>query len=141
MTEAPGIGNAMSGDATAPLIAIVDDDESFRKRVESLVRSAGYRSVIFESGATFLESQRKETIRCLILDIHMPEMDGLEVQRRLAAMQYSIPTIVLTGGDAELRELARKEGAFAVLPKTLGGEALLSIIALALQSGLAKRLE
>jgi FixJ family two-component response regulator len=125
----------MTAEAAAPLIAIVDDDESFRKATNGLIRSAGYRSVMFASGAAFLDSGLTHEIRCLILDIDMPGLNGLAVQRRLAEMNIRIPTIVVSGHEGELREMAREQGAFAVLPKTFGGKALLSIIKSALLSG------
>ncbi len=122
----------MSGGATAPLIAIVDDDAAVRLAMDGLVHSAGYLSVVFSSGAAFLASSLKQTIDCLILDIEMPGMDGLYVQRQLAAMHYSYPIIIVTGHEGEPREIAQKQGAFAVLPKTSSGEALLSVIKSAL---------
>jgi FixJ family two-component response regulator len=122
----------MSGDATAPLIAIVDDDASVRVAMDGLVRSAGYRSVMFGSGAEFLASHRRYLVDCLVLDIEMPGMDGLYLQRRLEAMNFSFPIIAVNGND-EHREMAQKQGAFAVLPKTSNGEALLSAIHSALQ--------
>ena len=123
----------MSGDATAPLIAIVDDDATVRVAMDGLVRSAGYRSVMFDCGAAFLASHRKYEVDCLVLDIEMPGMDGLYVQRRLAAMNFSFPIIIVTGSDDEHRQMAQKQGAFAVLPKTSNGEALLTVIHSALQ--------
>jgi FixJ family two-component response regulator len=125
----------MRVEATPPLIAIVDDEESVRVALDSLVRSAGYRSVAFESALAFLAGFQKQEIGCLILDINMPEMNGLEVQRRLIEMNCSIPIIFLSAhADSELRARALKRGAFAVLTKMLSGEALLSAIESALQS-------
>lgn len=69
--------DAVSGGAVAPLIAIVDDDASVRLAMDGLVRSAGYRSVVFNCGAAFLASGRRQLVDCLILDIEMPGMDGL----------------------------------------------------------------
>jgi FixJ family two-component response regulator len=134
------VRNTMS-DATAPLIAIVDDDASVRMAMGGLVRSAGYRSVMFGSGAEFLARHRRYEVDCLLLDIEMPGMDGLYVQRRLAAMNFSFPIIVVTGCDGEHREMAQKQGAFAVLPKASNGEALLSVIHSALQCRRKQELE
>lgn len=118
-----------------PLIAIVDNEESVRIAMDSLVRSAGYRSVAFESGEAFLASLQKQEIRCLVLDIKMPGMNGLDVQRCLTEINCSIPIIFVTGEDAELRERALKQGAFAVLMKISSGGAVLS----AIESALKKR--
>ena len=124
----------MSNEALAPLIAIVDDEELVRAAMDSLIRSAGYRSVAFESGAAFLDVDHKQEIDCLILDIDLPGLNGLDVHRRLVEMNYSIPTIFVTGHAGDLRERALREGVFAVLAKTSSGEALLSAIGAALQS-------
>jgi FixJ family two-component response regulator len=127
--------NGMTVEATAPLIAIVDDDESFRSAVDSLLRSGGYRSVAFQSGAAFLDCDHKHEIGCLILDISMPGMNGLELQRRLAEMKSSIPIVFVTGHFPEWQETALKQGAFAFLEKTSSGGDLLKVIESALQSG------
>jgi FixJ family two-component response regulator len=121
-------------EATAPIIAIVDDEESVRVAMDSLIRSAGYRRLAFEPGVAFLESTQKYEIRCLILDIDMPGLNGLDVRRRLAEMRCAIPTIFVTGRDGEFLERAPKQGAFAVLAKMSSGEALLKVIESALQS-------
>lgn len=124
----------MSVEANGPLIAIVDDDEAIRAAVESLIRSAGYRSVVFESGTAFLDSRDKQEIGCLVLDMDMPRLNGLQVQRRLAEMGYLVPpTIFLTGNMSKLSERALKQGAVAVLRKTCTDEDLLSAISFALQ--------
>jgi two-component system, LuxR family, response regulator FixJ len=103
--------------------------------MDGLVQSAGYRSVAFSSRAAFLASRLRQTVDCLILDIEMPRMDGLYVQRQLAAMHYSFPIIIVTGHEGEPREIAKKQGAFAVLPKTSSGEVLLNVIKSALDNG------
>jgi two-component system, LuxR family, response regulator FixJ len=117
--------------AIPPLIAIVDDEESVRIAMDSLVRSAGYRSVLFESGPAFLSGFQKQEIGCLILDLKMPGMTGLEVQRRLTKVHSSIPVIFVTGEDGDR---ALKLGAFVVLTKSASGEAILSAIESALRS-------
>jgi two-component system, LuxR family, response regulator FixJ len=124
----------MSGEGDGPLIAIVDDDEAIRDAVDSIVKSAGYRSAVFESGIAFLDSRDKHEIDCLVLDIDMPRLNGLEVQRRLAEMGYLIPpTIFLTGNMSKLSERAVKQGAVAVLRKTCSDEDLLGALSFALQ--------
>jgi FixJ family two-component response regulator len=123
----------MSDEVNDPLIAIVDHDEAIRAAVDSLLRSAGYRSVVFASGIAFLDSRDKHEIGCLVLDMDMPRLNGLEVQRRLAEMDYLIPpTIFLTGNMGKLCEKALKQGAVAVLRKTCSHEDLLNAISSAL---------
>src|SRR5258706_4759240 len=81
----------------APVIAIVDDDPSVRPSTLRLIRSFGYRAEAFGSGEEFLSSPRAADTACLVLDVRMPGMDGLEGQRPLAEMSPRIPTCFLTG--------------------------------------------
>jgi len=110
----------------APLVAIVDDDASVRHSTCRLIRSFGYRAEAFGSGEEFLGSGRLPETACLVLDVRMPGMDGLEVQRRLAERGAQIPIIFLTGRarDDEERS-ARGAGAVEFLRKPVGHQALL----------------
>jgi FixJ family two-component response regulator len=83
------------------LISIVDDDESVRDSTGTLLRSAGYKIAKFESGEHFLESDKVSETGCLILDIRMPGMDGLELQRRLNVFNAGVPVIFSTADDNE----------------------------------------
>ena len=121
-------------EGTAPLIAIVDDDERVQAAVSKLINLAGYRSVVFESGLVFLQYDLKHEIRCLILDMDMPGLSGVDLLCRLREMSYAIPTIIVTRHDRELREVALQLGALAVLAKTSSGEALLKAVESAVQS-------
>jgi FixJ family two-component response regulator len=121
-------------EGTAPLIGIIDDEEKVRAATAKLISSAGYRSVVFESGIVFLRHDRKQEMGCLIVDMDMPGLNGVDLLCRLAEMNYAIPTIILTGHARELREEALKLGAFAVLAKTSSGEALLKAVESAVQS-------
>jgi FixJ family two-component response regulator len=120
-------------EAALPLIAIVDDEDSVRVSMDSLIRSAGYKTVMFESGEAFLAGFQKLKIGCILLDIRMPGINGLDVQRRLTEMKCSIPVIFLTA-DIELGARTHKYGAFAVLTKVSSGEAVLKAIESALGS-------
>jgi FixJ family two-component response regulator len=128
---------------TAPLIGIVDDDDSIRESTSSLIRSAGYSSALFESGESLLNSEHLRETACLIVDIRMPGLSGLELQRELCkgirSTSRSIPIIFITA-HAEEREraIALKQGALAFLAKPFSDEALLSAIqsALELQRGM-----
>jgi DNA-binding NtrC family response regulator len=81
----------MSGDATAPLIAIVDDDATVRVAMDGLVRSAGYRSVMFGCGAAFLASYRKHEVDCLVLDIEMPGMERPIYAAAFSGDEFLVP--------------------------------------------------
>ena len=115
------------------LISIVDDDESMREAIQSLLRSVGFRTQMFASAEQFLQSDQIETTACLILDVRMPGMSGLELQRHLMATQYRIPIVFVTAhGDEEARARALQEGAVEFLLKPFSEEALLNAIQVAL---------
>jgi FixJ family two-component response regulator len=115
------------------LISIVDDDESIREAIQSLLRSVGFRAKTFASAEQFLQSDQIETTACLILDVRMPGMSGLELQRRLMATQCRIPIVFVTAhGDEEARSRALQEGAVEFLLKPFSEEALLNAIQVAL---------
>jgi FixJ family two-component response regulator len=125
----------MGSQPAVPLIGIVDDDESVRDSISSLIRSAGYRSMVFASAEAFLNSDRIHETACLVLDIRMPGLSGLDLQRRLSDVRCPIPIIFVTAhADDEVRARALKQGAVAVLPKPFGVEALLGAIRSALES-------
>jgi len=116
-------------------IAIVDDDESLRLALASLFRSAGFHVLVFASAAELLAASDLPAIRCLILDLRMPGMDGLELQRHLADGGHRIPTIILSAhGSGELRSRALRGGAIAFLPKPFDAEALLHAVEVVLKS-------
>jgi FixJ family two-component response regulator len=118
-----------------PLISVVDDDESVRESLSGLIRSVGFGAKVFASAEEFLTSNRLLDTDCLILDVRMPGMNGLELQRRLAASHTSIPVIFITAhGDEEARARALNGGAVEYLLKPFSEEALLSAIDAALKS-------
>ena len=119
----------------AALISIVDDDESMREALQSLLRSVGFRAKTFASGEQFLQSDQIENTACLILDVRMPGMSGLELQRRLMATQCRIPIVFVTAhGEEEARSRALQEGAVDFLLKPFSEEALLNAIQAALHA-------
>ena len=121
--------------ANLPLISVVDDDESVRESLSGLIRSVGFGVMVFASAEEFLSSNRLLDTDCLILDVRMPGMNGLELQRRLAASHTSIPVIFITAhGDEEARVRALNGGAVEYLLKPFSEEALLSAIDAALKS-------
>ena len=119
----------------AALISIVDDDESIREAIQSLLGSVGFKAKTFASAEQFLQSDQIENTACLILDVRMPGMSGLELQRRLMATQCRIPIVFVTAhGDEEARSRALQEGAVEFLLKPFSEEALLNAIQAALHA-------
>ena len=117
------------------LISIVDDDESMREAIQSLLRSVGFRAKTFASGEQFLQSDQIENTACLILDVRMPGMSGLDLQRRLMATECRIPIVFVTAhGEEEARSRALQEGAVDFLLKPFSEEALLNAIQVALHA-------
>jgi FixJ family two-component response regulator len=113
----------------APVVAIVDDDASVRQSMLRLIRSFGYRAEVFGSGEEFLGSPMAAETACLLLDVRMPSLDGLEVQRRLAEKRAGIPIVFLTGratDDEERR--ARLGGAVEFLRKPVGRATLFEVL-------------
>jgi FixJ family two-component response regulator len=125
--------------ANLPLISIVDDDASVRKSLQGLIRSFGYAVKVFASAEEFLESEHLRNSNCLILDVRMPGMSGLELQREL--VDDEIPVILITAhGNEAARSQALKNGAVDYLFKPFSEEALLKAIHIALSSKGAKRI-
>jgi FixJ family two-component response regulator len=120
---------------SSSLISIVDDDDSVRESLSGLIRSVGFGALVFASAEEFLNSNHLSDTDCLILDVRMPGMNGLELQRRLAASHRSIPVIFITAhGDEEARVRALNGGAVEYLLKPFSEEALLKAIDTALKS-------
>ncbi|HUN93875.1 MAG TPA: response regulator [Burkholderiaceae bacterium] len=110
-------------------IAIVDDDPLIGETVNDLLDSAGYSSVVFASAERFLKSRRLGAFACLITDMRMPEMSGIELHRRLVERGHRIPTIIITAYPDEMgRARAAKAGILCYLAKPFTSEALLGCI-------------
>lgn len=115
--------------AAALLIAIVDDEGSVRTSLHRFLTAAHLRSATFASGREFLESLPDRRPDCLILDLKMPGLTGLEVQRQLAAAGVRVPTIIITADDdPDTRERCRIAGSIAYLCKPFNAETLLTTI-------------
>ena len=112
------------------LISVVDDDESVREALEGLMRSVGITVKTFSSAEEFLKSEHVRDTSCLIVDLRMPGMSGLDLQRRLMAGRQSVPVIFITahGSDSVARAEALRNGAHAFLDKPLSEEALLNAV-------------
>ncbi len=116
-----------------PLICVIDDDEAVRQSLEFLLRTAGIQVRTFDSAAAFLKSLGDEKASCIITDVRMPEMSGIDLLRRLNEMKADIPVIVITGhGDIALAVDAMKMGALDFLEKPFDDELLLSAVRSAL---------
>jgi FixJ family two-component response regulator len=117
-----------------PLISIIDDDESVREALWALVRSAGFAACTFASAEEFVKSDQLGNADCLILDVRMPGMSGIELQRQLVADHCEVPVIFMTAHATEgIRAQALKNGAEAFLIKPFTEEALLNTIHAALR--------
>jgi FixJ family two-component response regulator len=118
---------------TPPNIAVVDDDSSLLRAIERLLSTRSWVTKTFRSGQQFLASLTDERPDCLILDLHMPEMNGLEVQETLISKGIDIPTIIVTSNmDAAVRERCLTAGAIAYLPKPVHRAELFAAIDAAL---------
>ena len=117
------------------VVAIVDDDEAVRVALEGLLKSAGLPARAFDSAEEFIESGQQFQAACLIADIRMPGMSGLELQSRLNAEGCRIPIVFITAhGDAKMRMQALRAGAVEFLAKPFDDEALLESVRTALES-------
>jgi FixJ family two-component response regulator len=116
-----------------PIVAAVDDDFRVRESVASLLESAGYAPVVFSSAEEFLQSGTLAVATCVITDVRMPGMGGIELQRRIRLERPTLPVILISAHDnAEVRQTAIDEGAVDVLIKPFDANHLLKIIQLAL---------
>jgi FixJ family two-component response regulator len=107
------------------LISIVDDDEPFRESMRKLVMLLGYTVEAFPSAADFLASRLLPETACLVTDVHMPEITGIELYRRLINLGYTIPTILVTAyPDEAVRDRALKDGVACYLSKPVDDEDL-----------------
>jgi FixJ family two-component response regulator len=118
-----------------PLITVVDDDAAIREAVQSLLRSVGLRAEGFASAPDCLQSGRLQDTACLIVDVQMPGMSGLELQQQLTTAQCPLPLLFITAhGDAETRARALSAGAVGFLDKPFREEVLLGAVQAALPS-------
>lgn len=112
-----------------PIVFVVDDDVSTRESLELLIRSAGCEPELFASAQEFLARPRSFAPSCLILDVNLPDLNGLELQKRIAADRIEMPIIFITGyGDVPMTVKAMKAGAVEFLTKPFADEVLLRAI-------------
>jgi FixJ family two-component response regulator len=117
------------------IVSIIDDDASVRAGMEALVSSIGFTACVFDSAEEFLRSSRIEDTSCLITDVQMPGMNGLELQRRLITQGRRIPIIFITAfSEQSGRERALAGGALAYLEKPFAGETMTSLLRKAMEA-------
>lgn len=115
------------------VVAIIDDDESVRCALQGLMKEAGYPALAFTCAEEFMQSGKQHQVACLIADIRMPGMSGLELQARLNADRQGIPIIFITAhGDEDMRLQALRAGAVEFLAKPFDDEVLLDCMRAAL---------
>ncbi len=119
----------------APLISVVDDDISVRKSLDRLIRSAGLEVRVFASAEEFLSSAHPRKADCLILDVRLPGMSGIELLHHLGARKCSVPVILITahGSDDGARSAATSDRTVAYLIKPFSGDELLDAVNAALR--------
>ena len=118
----------------ASLVSVVDDDEFFRESMRRLMRSLGYAVDVFASAAEFLASARLVDTACLIADVQMPAMTGIELHRHLIEAGYAIPTILLTAYPNDVaRARALQDGVVCYLPKSVDEKHLICCLRVALR--------
>src|SRR5205809_5524980 len=117
-----------------PIVFVVDDDVSVRESLELLIKFAGWQPEIFASAEEFLARPRVETPNCLVLDVSLPDLNGLELQKLIAMDRVDMPIIFITGhGDVPMTVQAMKAGAVEFLTKPIDDDALLTAIRHALE--------
>ena len=124
----------MGSKQSSKLIAIVDDDKSVQSALQDLIESEGLSTLCFGSAERFLDSGAQRNAACLIADIRMPGMSGLELQAKLKADRCRIPIIFITAhGDAMMQTQALREGALKFLAKPFNNTVLLEVLHAALE--------
>jgi len=122
----------MSG--PSPIVYVVDDDISVRESLELLIRTAGWQPELFESSQEFLSCTKSAAPSCLVLDINLPGLNGLDLQKQVAAVRADMPIIFITGyGDVPTTVQAMKAGAVEFLTKPFSDDVLLKAIEQALE--------
>jgi FixJ family two-component response regulator len=121
------------GERDRGIVSVIDDDASLRRSVRNLLTSVGFRVQAFASAEEFLESTERANTGCLVLDLRMAGMSGLDLLGHLTATGSPIPVVILTAhGDDETRQRALRAGAAAFLGKPFRGDALLDAVRTAL---------
>jgi FixJ family two-component response regulator len=125
-----------------PIVFLIDDDRMVREGLQSLIKSVGLRVETFASAQDFLSAKRPDAPACLVLDVRMPGLSGLDLQQKLGDVNIQIPIIFITGhGDIPMSVRAMKEGAHEFLTKPVRGQDLLDAVQKAIASDRGSRKE
>jgi FixJ family two-component response regulator len=117
-----------------PIVFVIDDEAQIRDGFKSLIRSIGLRAETFASAREFMQAKRPDAPACLVLDVRMPGLSGLDLQRELSEAQIHIPIIFITGhGDIPMSVRAMKDGAMEFLTKPVRGQDLLDAVQMAIE--------
>jgi FixJ family two-component response regulator len=134
LLAAQDVSGALRMTQPEPLVFVVDDDVSVRESLEALLQHEGWQAEIFESAQQFLARPRPATPSCLILDVNLPDLSGLDLQARVAQDRVDMPIIFLTGyGDVPMTVRAMKAGAAEFLTKPFDDEVLLAAVRAAIE--------
>jgi FixJ family two-component response regulator len=129
-------------DTSEPMVYVIDDDRQIREGLHSLIRSVGFRVETFASAQEFLDAKRPDAPACLILDVRMPGLSGLDLQQTLKNANLRLPIIFITGhGDIPMSVRAMKEGAHEFLTKPVRGQDLLEAVQKAIAADTRARQE
>jgi len=130
----PNLSTGPTGLRSTPIVFVVDDDVSVRESLELLVLSAGWHPETFASATEFLTRPRVDVPSCLVLDVSLPDLNGLDLQKRIAEDRFDLPIIFITGyGDVPMTVRAMKAGAVEFLTKPFSDDVLLNAIAGAIE--------
>ncbi len=123
-------------------VRVIDDDEAMRKSWEFLIEGEGWRVRSYDSAESFLDNDDFEEYGCVVLDVRMPEMSGIELQRLMSLKKIGLPIIFVSAhGDIDMAVQALKDGAMDFLPKPVSADRLLNAIAKAVQTDFSQREE
>jgi FixJ family two-component response regulator len=126
--------SAIATPGPKPIVYVVDDDVSLRESLQAIVEESGFHSEVFASAEEFLKHSRQHLPGCLILDVSLPDLNGLEVQRLMGAGQTALPIVFITGhGDIPMSVEAMKAGATEFLTKPFSPQALLAAVVSAVE--------
>jgi len=134
------MAKSSDGKTTEPAVYVVDDDDGMRRALDTLLSTVGYKTAVFSRPSEFLATFKADAAGCLVLDIRMPDMSGLELQQHLNRMGSMLPVIFITGhGDIPMAVQAMKEGAFEFIQKPFRDQDLLDRINHALKQDAENR--
>ena len=137
----PGTDKPLDGGRSTRYVAVVDDDRSVGVALCRLLRAAGIDAKAFESSASFLDGMQDHVPDCVVLDVQMPGMNGLELQQRLKDIAVALPVIMITGRDeASIHAICMAMGASSYLRKPLNDDDLLDAVERAIAGGSARRI-